>query len=284
MNQDLPPSDTSPRFSRAEIEAIEDPFARLRMTMKRLLDPGGCPWDREQTHASLKQYLIEEAYEVCEAIDQGDDPALCEELGDVGLQVVFHAELAERSGKFRIEDVYESICTKLLDRHPHVFGAVDAPDAETVLQNWEQIKREEKKAKARERGKEDPSVLDGVPRALPALQRSLRLQDKASRVGFDWDKISGVEAKVREELNEMLQAREEGNVEKVREEFGDLLFSLVNWARFLDVRPEDALARTCEKFIKRFRYVEDRAEREGKTVAEMSLTELDAFWEASKHD
>lgn len=269
-------------FSRPAIEAIADPIDRLRVIMKRLLDPGGCPWDREQTHESLKQYLIEESYEVCEAIDLGDTEGLCEELGDVGLQVVFHAELAERAGKFRLEDVYARICTKLLDRHPHVFGDTHAADAEDVLRNWEQLKREEKRERAEREGREHHSILDGVPRALPSLQRALRLQDKASRVGFDWPDVGGVEAKVREELDELIEARDAEAVEQLEEEFGDLLFSLVNWGRFLSIRPEEALARTCAKFTERFQYIERKAREDGRNLTEMSLEELDALWDEAK--
>ncbi len=271
-------------LSRAAIELITDPFARLRVIMQRLLDPGGCPWDREQTHQTLKQYLIEESYEVCEAIDLEDDESLCEELGDVGLQVVFHAELAERAGKFRLEDVYEKICTKLLDRHPHVFGDRDAPDAETVLQNWEQIKRGEKQARAERDGKGHASVLDGVPLALPALQRALRLQDKASRVGFDWTNVEDVEAKVREEIDELMEVKDGTEQDRIEEELGDVLFSLVNWSRFLSVRPEEALSGACAKFTQRFHRIESMAREAGRELNDMSLEELDAFWnEAKKH-
>lgn len=272
----------SPEFTLEEIEAIADPIARLRVIMKRLLDPGGCPWDREQSHETLKQYLIEEAYEVCEAIDQGDEEGLCEELGDVGLQVVFHAELAERAGKFRLEDVYERICRKLLDRHPHVFGEVQAHDSEAVLKNWEQIKREEKRAKAQARGEEAASVLDGVPRGLPSLQRALRLQDKASRVGFDWQRIEDVEVKVREEVEELIAARREEVPERLEEEFGDLLFSLVNLARHLSIRPEEALSRACMKFTERFHHIEAKAAGQGRELKQMTIGELDALWDEAK--
>lgn len=283
MTESAPPeTSASAEFSRAAIEAIADPVARLRVIMKRLLDPGGCPWDREQSHESLKQYLIEEAYEVCEAIDLGDTEGLCEELGDVGLQVVFHAELAERAGKFQLEDVYEKICTKLLDRHPHVFGETHAADSEEVLKNWEQLKREEKRKRAEREGREHHSILDGVPRALPSLQRALRLQDKASRIGFDWPEIAGVEAKVREELDELVEARDTEAVERLEEEFGDLLFSLVNWGRFLSIRPEEALARTCAKFTERFHFIERKAREQGRNMQEMSLEELDALWDEAK--
>jgi tetrapyrrole methylase family protein / MazG family protein len=249
-NETPHPPPANSEFDRAAIEGIRDPFARLRVIMKRLLDPGGCPWDREQTHATLKQYLIEEAYEVCESIDEGDMASLREELGDVGLQVVFHAELAERAGEFDIEDVYSGICTKLLDRHPHVFGETHAADAEAVLKNWEEIKREEKRMRAAARGGEAPSVLDGVPRALPSLQRALRLQQKASRVGFDWNATEEVELKVREEIEEFLELGAKAPADRVEEEFGDLLFSLVNLARFLSIRPEEAWRRRAGSSLK----------------------------------
>lgn len=271
-------------FSRAAIEGITDPIARLRVLMKRLLDPGGCPWDREQTHATLKQYLIEESHEVCEAIDAGNDDDLCEELGDVALQVVFHAELAERAGKFRIEDVYSAICRKLLDRHPHVFGEVVADDAKAVLKNWEQLKKIEKQAKADARGAKPASVLDGVPVSLPALQRAQRLQEKASRVGFDWDRIEDVSAKVREEVEEFLADVSAGRAEKSEEELGDLLFSIVNISRFLKLNPEDALRKTCLKFTNRFHHVESEAARSARELKDMTLAEMDELWnEAKRH-
>ena len=252
--------------------------------MKRLLDPGGCPWDREQTHATLKQYVIEEAYEVCEAIDREDDAALCEELGDLALQVIFHAELAERDGRFTLEEVYASICKKLLNRHPHVFGDVEAADAAAVLKNWEQIKKEEKKSKAT--GPQARSILDDVPAALPGLQRALRLQEKASRVGFDWDRPQQVEAKVKEEVEEFLQSAREsaqtGSNERMREELGDLLFSLVNLCRFLDILPEEAIGLSCKKFVQRFHHIEAEAGRSGRSLNDMTLEDMDALWNEAK--
>jgi tetrapyrrole methylase family protein/MazG family protein len=269
-------------FDRAALEAIEDPIARLRVLMKRLLDPGGCPWDREQTHQSLKQYLIEEAYEVCEAIDRGDDAALREELGDVALQVVFHAELAERAGRFRLEEVYEAICRKLLDRHPHVFGEAEARDAAAVLQNWEKIKREEKSAKAARGDGPGGSILDDVPKALPSLQRAERLQDKASRVGFDWERTEDVARKVQEEVEEFLEAARSGDHEALEDELGDLLFSLVNLARPLKLSAEEALGRACAKFIRRFHEIEAAARHAGRELSSMSLEEMDAIWNDAK--
>jgi MazG family protein len=303
---DSTPSPVPPAFDRATVEAVRDPFQRLCLIMKCLLDPGGCPWDREQSHASLKQYLIEESYETLEAIDEGDDAALSEELGDVGLQVVFHAELARRRGAFDIDTVYEKICRKLIDRHPHVFGDAHAPTSGDVLRNWEQIKKEEKRQKALEQGRDHKkiSALSGVPRALPGLQRATRLQEKASRVGFDWDRPEDVAAKVREEVEEFLAhvgaagegsapaddsppavaARAEGPLEAdaMTEEFGDLLFSLVNYSRFLNIRAEEAIERACNKFIRRFTAVERSAETDGKHLKDMTLAEMDALWNEVK--
>lgn len=280
-------SDTAPfspgaEFTRAAIESIEDPVARLRVLMKRLLDPAGCPWDREQTHETLKQYLIEEAYEVCDAIDKGDDADLAEELGDVALQVVFHAELAERAGKFTLEDVYAKITRKLLDRHPHVFGDLEAKDASAVLNNWERLKQEEKRAKGQKPGAARESILANVPRSLPALQRALRLQEKASRVGFDWEKTEDVADKVREEVQEFLEASGRGSREEMQAELGDLLFSLVNLARFLKLQPEEALGATCAKFTDRFHAIEDAAREQGRDLGEMTLEEMDAIWNKAK--
>lgn len=281
-------------FDRAAIEAIADPFARLRVIMKRLLDPGGCPWDREQTHQSLRQYMIEEAYEACEAIDNGDDKELAEELGDLGLQIVFHGELAERRGKFTVDDIYEHICRKLIERHPHVFGDREAKDSQAVLKNWEQIKKEEKKRKRQAEGNEKSvSAVSGVPRALPGLQRASRLQEKASRVGFDWDRPEDVAAKVREEVEEFLEHvgadsahGPEGslNAAGMQEEFGDLLFSLVNISRFLNIRAEEAMEQACNKFIRRFTAIELQADRKGLHLKDMSLAEMDELWNQVKRD
>lgn len=273
-------------FSREAIEAIADPVARLRVLMKRLLDPGGCPWDREQTHQTLKQYLLEEAHEAVEAIDNGDDAELVEELGDVALQVVFHCELAEREGRFALEDAYAAICRKLLDRHPHVFGEARADDSEAVLRNWERLKKEEKRRKAEGKGRPGAAVsaLDGVPPAMPALQRALRLQQKASKVGFDWERVEDVAMKVREEVDEFLESARQGDQAKMHEELGDLFFSLVNLSRFLKVQPEDALRDSCRKFSERFRKVEAAADAAGRDLSSMTLAEMDALWDAAKRE
>lgn len=280
-------------FGRAEIEAIANPFDRLRVIMKRLLDPGGCPWDREQTHQSLRQYIIEEAYEAAEAIAENDDDAMVEELGDVGLQIVFHAELAERAGRFTIEDVYTAICNKLVERHPHVFGSVEAKTAGAVLKNWEQIKKEEKRRKKKDGDDQHVSAVSGVPKSLPGLQRASRLQEKASRVGFDWDRPEDVAAKVREEVEEFLEhvgatstqgATGALNEAAMQEEFGDLLFSLVNMSRFLNIRAEEAMEQACNKFIRRFTAVERAADSQGRHLKDMTLAEMDGLWDAIKRE
>jgi MazG family protein len=218
---------------------------RLVDVMKRLRSPGGCPWDREQTHESLKPYLLEEAYEVLSAIDMHDDEELKEELGDLLLQIVFHAQLADEENRFSIDDVAESIVKKLIRRHPHVFSEVKVNGSEEVLQNWEKIKKDEGKK----------SALDGVPPTLPALLKARRVQEKAKRVGFDWDNAEGAFEKVVEEVNELKKAIVEGKKGSVEEELGDLLFSIVNVSRFLDVDAEDALRKTIHKFMVRFQYI-----------------------------
>jgi tetrapyrrole methylase family protein/MazG family protein len=279
-----------------------DPFRRLVAIMERLLEPDGCPWDREQTHETLKPYVIEEAYEVCEAIDDNDMDGLREELGDLALQVVFHAALEHRHGRFSIDDVLSDICTKLVRRHPHVFGDVQVSGSGEVLQNWEQIKRAEKQAKAETKAREkEPhglsaegnhgtvqetpvaSVLDGVPRALPALTRATRVQEKAARVGFDWDRIDDVWKKVEEEIRELREASDQANPKKVSEEFGDLLFALVNVCRFLDIHPEESLQGTVNKFIRRFRHIEKRVHQDKQDLASMSLEEMDKLWDEAKN-
>jgi tetrapyrrole methylase family protein/MazG family protein len=241
--------------------------------MKRLRGKGGCPWDREQNHESLKPYLIEEAYEVLDAIDKNNDKALREELGDLLLQIVFHAQIAAEENRFTIEDVAAAIVEKLRRRHPHVFGEITVKDSDEVLRNWEEIKKGE--------GKE--SVLSGVPGGLPALLRARRVQEKAKRVGFDWDSIDGVMAKVNEEMRELKEASESGDRARVDEEFGDLLFSLVNFSRFLRVDAEDSLRKTIDKFSSRFQRMERLAREKGKSSLEScSLEEMDRLWEEAK--
>ena len=230
-----------------------------------------CPWDKKQTHESLKRYLLEETYEVLDAIDRKDWEALKEELGDLLLQPVFHAKIAEENGKFNIDDVIDHLCRKLIERHPHVFGEEKADSAEEVLKNWEKRKLEKRN-----------SVLEGVPKAMPALMRAEKLQKKASKVGFDWKEPSQVEEKVKEEWKEFWQALKEGKKKKIEHEFGDLLFALVNLARFIKIDPEQALQKANERFLKRFSYVEKKVKESGKKWEEFTLEELDKFWEEAK--
>jgi tetrapyrrole methylase family protein / MazG family protein len=255
------------------------PFEELVNVMKILQAPGGCPWDREQTHASLKPYFLEEVYEALDAIDSGDDDHIKEELGDVLLQVLFHAEIASRDGRFDIDDVIRVIVEKLKRRHPHVFGDAVADDVETVTKNWEAIKRKEKRDKPG-----GGSVLDGLPKDMPALIRARRIQEKVSRVGFDWEHADQVMMKVDEELGELKEARDNNDVAAVEEELGDLLFAVANLARFVSVCPEDALRKTIDKFQRRFRYIEDELPRRGRKLGEASLEEMDELWEEVKRE
>ena len=247
-------------------------FNELVEIVKRLRKE--CPWDREQTNDSIKAATIEEAYEVVESIDQKDYQELRNELGDLLLHVVFHTIIAEESNHFEIDDVIDAIREKLIRRHPHVFGDVKVTDADEVKKNWEEIKMSE--------GRE--SILDGVPELLPALQRAHRLQEKVSKVGFDWEEKEDVWKKVIEEIEEMHASEKEGNRERLESEIGDVLFAMVNYARFLGVNPENALRRTNTKFINRFGYVEEKVTATGKKLSESTLKEMDKYWEESKKD
>ena len=253
-------------------------FEELVKIMKKLLGPGGCPWDREQTHESLKPYLIEEAYEVIEAINSGSDEQLIEELGDLLLQVVFHAQLAESEDRFDIDDVLRGIIEKLKRRHPHVYGDTVAESSNQVIKNWEEIKRKEKREK-----KDGSSVLDGLPEMLPALIKARRIQEKVSRIGFDWDRTEEVMLKIEEELKELKEASRINDREAIEEELGDLLFSVANLARFVSLCPEDALRKTIDKFQKRFRYIEQELPKRGKKLGEASLEDMDKLWEEIKN-
>ena len=256
----------------------ESSFTELVEVMARLRAPNGCPWDREQTHATLKPYLIEETYEALEAIDIGDDDELCKELGDVLLQVVFHAQIATEENRFGIEEVARAIVDKLIRRHPHVFADVDVDGSEQVLQNWEQIKKQERQ----EQGEATPSLLDGIPKQLPALMRAQRMQARVSRQGFDWDQIAGPLDKVEEEFAELRQAWTSGETPAIEDEFGDLLFALVNTGRFLNVDPEQALRQSTEKFERRFRALEEAVRTSGREISALSLQELDTIWDEIK--
>jgi len=257
-------------------------FDDLVALQARLLAPGGCPWDREQTHESLRTYLLEEAYEVLEALDDSDRRKLPEELGDLLLQVVFHAELARLGGRFEIGDVIESIYTKMVRRHPHVFGGQQAADAQAVLKNWEQLKAEE-------RGAGGPpgapaSLLDGVPRTLPAALEAYQLTRRASRIGFDWEEFEGLLEKLQEEAAELRKALAAGDPARREEEVGDLLFVAVNIARFLHTDPEIALKKTNRKFIARFQQMERAAADRGKKLADLSREEMERLWDRAKAD
>jgi len=248
--------------------------------MARLRGPGGCPWDREQSRDSLKPFLIEEAYEVLEALDSGNREALLEELGDLLFQVVFHAQLAWELGEFSMTDVLEHLLAKMTRRHPHVFGDKTVSSAREALVQWEAIKHAEAAEDDKSR-----SVLDGVPRSLPALLRAQRLQAKASRVGFDWQSPEAAWAKVREEAGEVNAAWARGDQAKVREEFGDLLFSLVNIARLLGTDAEGSLQAATEKFRRRFELMEAEITASGGSLSNTPLGELDRVWERVKeHD
>ncbi len=232
-----------------------------------------CPWDREQTHESIRQNLIEEAYEVVDAIDAGNLEELKKELGDLLLHVVFHSVIAEEKKEFTLDEVISLISEKLIRRHPHVFGETVVNGQDEVIRNWERIKLDEGRT----------SVIDGIPAALPALVRALRLQEKASKVGFDWENKEDCWKKVEEELKEFKSVAEENNDnEQISDELGDLLFSIVNYSRFLKINPEDALRKTNEKFVKRFQFIEQKLKEHGKDIHETSLEEMDKIWEETK--
>ena len=259
-------------------EASGERFDALVRIMERLRADNGCPWDREQTRETLKPFLIEEAYEVVEAIDEGDPKHLMEELGDLLFQVVFHAQVAAERREFTIGQVLAATADKMMRRHPHVFGDGTASTTREVLEQWEELKREERNAVAAI----PASALDGVPRELPGLLRAQRLQDKASRTGFDWPEISGVMAKVEEELGELKEAIGSAVPEAVEEELGDVLFSLVNLARFLNLSAEEALRKSSARFSTRFQWIEEALQRDGRRLKEMSLEEMDKLWEEAK--
>lgn len=242
--------------------------------MTALRGEKGCPWDKEQTHESLKPFLVEETYEVLDAIDEGRPEAIREELGDLLFQIVFHCQLAKERGEFDMNGVIEQIGAKMIGRHPHVFADADYKTPADVLVHWEAQKKRE--------GKQRDSMLDGVPTTLPSLLRAHRIQDRASRVGFDWDRIEDVLPKLDEELGEFRQALSRGNTEEIEDELGDLFFVLVNISRFVGVNPEDALRKTISKFISRFRRIEMAAADQGRTLSDMTLAEMDALWDEAK--
>jgi MazG family protein len=253
-------------------------FERLVEIIARLRGEGGCPWDREQTFDSIKPYTLEETYEVLDAIDRRDWRALAEELGDLVLQAVFYAQMAAEEGHFTIGDALDAVNAKLVRRHPHVFGDGTARTAEQVLARWNEIKQEEK----RERGEERQGLLDGVLRNQPALMEAAHLSKKAAAAGFDWPDIGGVFEKIREEIAELEKAREGASLEEIEGEIGDLLFTVVNVARFLGVDPEQALRRTNAKFRERFAQVEGGLAERGRSFRETTIEEMEELWQQAK--
>lgn len=251
-------------------------FDGLIQIMKRLRGPDGCPWDREQTKESLKPYIIEEAYEVVEAIDGGDIVEIKEELGDLLLQVVFLSELADEAGEFNVGGVIDAISEKLVRRHPHVFADKTSETTAEVLKSWASIKVDEKKEKG------GGSVLEGVPKQMPALLRAHRITEKAARVGFDWDNLGQVFEKLEEEMGEFEEAVKSKEPEKMEDELGDVIFSLVNIARFLEVNPEEALKKTISKFSRRFNHIENCLEKSGVDIRDASLGQMEELWEEAK--
>lgn len=245
-------------------------FSRLLNIMDELREK--CPWDREQTTESIRHLTIEETYELSDAIINGDPEEIKKELGDILLHIVFYAKIGSEKGQYNIESIIDQLCEKLIRRHPHIYGEVKVDNADDVKQNWEQIKLKEK-------GNEKRSVLSGVPKSMPALVKALRMQDKAAQVGFDWEKKEQVWDKVEEE---MLEYKEAETPEQKEEEFGDLLFALVNYARFENINPDDALEKTNHKFRKRFEYIEARAQAEGLDIKSLGLEQMDIWWNEAK--
>lgn len=270
-------------------------FEKLVAVQKRLRAPKGCPWDREQTHATLRTYLIEEVYEVLDALDSGDDVKFAEEMGDLLLQVVFHSEIAREENRFSVSDVVKTIHDKMVRRHPHVFGNVSAKNSAQVLRNWERIKAEERREKDRTNKKaasqnttpkapeKAPSLLDGVSRGLPAMLEGLQLTRKAARAGFDWQDADGIFEKLREEMAEVRHALAQKESRKLEEELGDLLFAAVNLARFVQVDPEIALKKANAKFQRRFMEMERSANNGNRDFAKLPREEMESLWDSVKH-
>ena len=259
-------------------------FEKLVAVMSRLRAPGGCPWDREQTHATLRTYLIEEAYEVLEALDAKDDAKFPEELGDLLLQVLFHSQVASEEHRFNIVDVIGEIHEKMIRRHPHVFGEKHAKDSAEVLRNWEIIKAEERRKKGIAPPKDDApeSILHGVPKSLPALLQGFQLTRKAARVGFDWHNVDGIFDKLEEETHELRAALKAGKSADIEDELGDLLFVAVNLARFLKIDPEIALHQANKKFTRRFQQMEKIARARGTTFAKVPRPDMEILWDEAK--
>ncbi|MEK6673206.1 MAG: nucleoside triphosphate pyrophosphohydrolase [Nitrospirota bacterium] len=251
-----------------------DDFEKLINIMASLRGEKGCPWDKEQTRESLKPFLVEETYEVLEAIDEGDPEKTKEELGDLLFQIIFHCQIAKEKGEFDIHGVINKISEKMTGRHPHVFGDANYETSEEVLKQWEERKKEE--------GKGRESILEGIPRELPSLLRAHRIQARAARVGFDWEKVEDVLKKLDEEVDEFKAALNRKNQSEIEDELGDIFFVLVNISRFMGVNPEDALRKTISKFISRFRYIEMKAAESGKRLSDITLQEMDELWDEAK--
>ena len=253
-------------------------FNDLIEIMKKLRSEDGCPWDKQQTHESLTKCLIEEAYEACDAISEKSIDKITEELGDVLLQVVFHAQIGNEEGTFGMDDITDAICKKLVYRHPHIFGDEKLETSEQVLRSWEKLKIQEKGYES------EADSMKKIPKNFPALMRAYKIQTKAQRVGFDWPDISGAFDKVYEETNELKQAIETNILDKQKEEAGDLLFAVVNVCRFLDIDPEQSLNASSEKFISRFTHVENTCNDKGLDMKQMTIEELDKFWDEAKNE
>jgi tetrapyrrole methylase family protein/MazG family protein len=248
-------------------------FTELAEIIHQLRAPGGCPWDRKQTPKSLKSFLVEETYEVLDAIDNENPEELCEELGDLLLQILLQSEIGAEKGQFTIEDVVRGISKKLIHRHPHVFGDTSVENADEVLVNWEQLKKEEKEGRG---------LFDGLPVHLPALQRAARMGEKAGRVGFDWPNTESVRDKVQEELDELDEAVSQGNAKQIKHELGDLLFAIAQWARHLDKQPEEALASGCKRFARRFSKMEKTAADAGTPLNDLDMEKMELLWQQAK--
>ncbi len=249
-------------------------FDKLVNIMSTLRGEKGCPWDKEQTRASLKPFLVEETYEVLEAIDEGDPEKIKEELGDLLFQIIFHCQIAKEQNEFDMNGVIEKITEKMTGRHPHVFGDANYETSEEVLKQWEERKKEE--------GKNRESILEGIPKEMPSLLRAHRIQARAARVGFDWEKVKDVLKKLDEEVDEFKAALNRKDQYEIEDELGDIFFVLVNISRFVGVNPEDALRKTISKFISRFRYIEMRTAESGRRLSEMTLQEMDELWDEAK--
>ncbi|MCX8034493.1 MAG: nucleoside triphosphate pyrophosphohydrolase [Thermodesulfovibrio sp.] len=255
---------------------MTEKFKKLVEIMEKLRSEEGCPWDKVQTHDTLKRYLLEETYELIEAIEKKDYKEMKEELGDLLLQIVFHSKIAKDEGRFDINDVIDAISQKMISRHPHVFGEASFETPEEVLNQWDDRKKEE--------GKLQRSIIEGIPLSLPALHRAYKIQSRVAKVGFDWDSVDGVLDKIQEEIFELKEAIKSVEKEKIEEELGDVLFSIVNLARFLKIDPETALRKTNQKFEERFKKLEQFARQKGKSLKEMTLSDMDKLWERIKEE